>query len=334
MSLDPIGPCDSSPISPDTDLSKSSSLLPQPTGTSSVHHQQLPSLEYTLKTRKRSITIIWSLLIIDSVVLPISLYFALWYGTSLTPNNVFTVITAVIGIVSLIKYALRTWNLIKKSSACRPRDARRWSLDWFHWWLTFMWILIIIELVVGSIPTLPPIRVLALPGPTALFVWGTLILLMEVLRLANVRAPIRISSQPRGSIILPAIYPIIEDIVAVDGGGGTAYRDRLGKRYEASSVFRQMLGRLSLAWGIGAELAGAVTIALVFTIEKDAAYVVGWALPVIWAGVWAVLTIWYVKKELKRELNQWYSQSGEDTTGPDILELGENRIELQNRIIE
>ena len=40
---------------------------------------------------------------------------------------------------------------------------------------------------------------------------------------------------------------------------------------------------------------------LIFTIEVDAAYTIGWALPFLWAGIWAIITIWYVKRKLKEE---------------------------------
>jgi hypothetical protein len=51
---------------------------------------------------------------------------------------------------------------------------------------------------------------------------------------------------PEGNFSDLPIYAFIGDIVAVDGNGGTAYRTRLSKRYEASPYFRQMPHRLSL----------------------------------------------------------------------------------------
>jgi len=98
---------------------------------------------------------------------------------------------------------------------------------------------------------------------------------------------------------------MIEDIVAVDGSGGTEFRTRLNERYEQSHYFRQMLHRLTLFWAIGSMGAAVVTTILVFTLERNAAYIVGWCLPFVWAGIWATMTIFYVKRELKHERQEW-----------------------------
>ncbi len=62
------------------------------------------------------------------------------------------------------------------------------------------------------------------------------------------RTPFRISSLPRGVVMRPGIYTIIEDIIAVDTGSGRLYREALDARYEASPLFRRMLYQLNLFW--------------------------------------------------------------------------------------
>lgn len=131
-----------------------------------------------------------------------------------------------------------------------------------------------IELIAGTCPHDPPIRVLAIPASTMLFAIGVELLLVDVLRIAGYRAPCRISSLPMGAPLRPGIYAYIEDICAVDGSGGTEFRQRLNLRYQASKAFREMLHRLTLFWAIGAIVCSAVTVAIVFTIQRDAAYVV------------------------------------------------------------
>ena len=84
-----------------------------------------PPLEYSLRIRKWSILIFWSLVFADSVAMPIALYFGLWYGTSLSHNTVFSISTAALGGVSIIEYFLRFWRLWKKGSTCRAIGARR-----------------------------------------------------------------------------------------------------------------------------------------------------------------------------------------------------------------
>lgn len=144
-----------------------------------------------------------------------------------------------------------------------------------------------------------------MPVPSMLYAFGTELLIVDILRIFHVPAPIRISSMPAGSQLRPCIYSIIEDVVAVDGSGGTAFREALNRRYEASHTFRAMLRRLGVVWAIGAQSAAVVLTILIFTIQDQAAYVVGWSVPFVWAGVWSAGTWWYVERMLRRERVSW-----------------------------
>ena len=84
-----------------------------------------PSLEYDLRSRKWAIVIFWGLVVFDSTAMPIALYFGLWYGTSLSPNTVFSIVTAALGGVSIVEYFVRFWRLFKKGSTCRVIGGRR-----------------------------------------------------------------------------------------------------------------------------------------------------------------------------------------------------------------
>lgn len=118
-----------------------------------------PPLDYTLRTRKMSIFIFWSFIVFDSVVMPIALYFGLWYGVGpgantptekkevLSANAVFSIVTAAIGGASIVEYAVRFWRLWKKTSTCRVIGARRWYLDLFHWNYSLAWIIVMFELI-------------------------------------------------------------------------------------------------------------------------------------------------------------------------------------------
>jgi hypothetical protein len=139
-----------------------------------------------------------------------------------------------------------------------------------------------------------------------LYAFGTELLIVDALRYFQVPAPCRISSIPKGAQLRPGIYSIIEDVVAVDGSGGTDFREALNRRYEASHVFRAMLRRLGEFWAFGAEAAAILTTILVFTLDsKDAAYVIGWSLPFLWAGIWTLVTWWYVRRKLAEEKKAW-----------------------------
>jgi len=140
---------------------------------------------------------------------------------------------------------------------------------------------------------------------TMLFVFGTELLIVDTMRFFHLPAPVRISSIPRGAQLRPGIYSLVEDICAVDGGGGTAFREALDRRYEASHVFRTMLRRLGIFWAVGAEGMAVLCTILIFTVQVDYAYAIGWSVPFVWAGVWTLITIWYVKIELRRENREW-----------------------------
>ena len=119
-----------------------------------------PRLNYDLRTRKWSILLFWTVIVVDSVAMPIALYFGLWYGVGpgtntpteirekLSANAVFSIVTAAIGGASIVEYFVRFWRLFKKNSGCRVIGAHRWYLDWFHWNFSFAWIIIMVELIV------------------------------------------------------------------------------------------------------------------------------------------------------------------------------------------
>ncbi|KAK1970077.1 hypothetical protein LZ32DRAFT_627497 [Colletotrichum eremochloae] len=286
-----------------------------------------PPLNYTLRTRKKAIIAFWALIIFDSVVTPIALYFGLWYGVGpgtntpteerqkLSPNAVFSIVTAAVGGASIVEYFVRFWRLWRKGSTCRVIGAHRWYLDWFHWNFSFAWIIVMIELIVGTVPEHPPIRLLSMPVTTMLFVFGTELLLVDMSRAFHIPAPCRISSIPKGAQLRPGIYSLIEDICAVDGSGGTEFRVALDRRYEASHIFRAMLRRLGIFWAVGAEACAALCTALIFTMSGDVAYTIGWSLPFVWTGLWTLATFWYVSRELKREAAAWAEEAAKEGAG-------------------
>lgn len=116
--------------------------------TDAAFEPEPPPLNYTLMTRKLSIAIFWGLIVFDSTIMPIALYFGLWYGTDLSPNTVFSIVTAALGGISILEYVLRFRRLWMKGSTCRVIGARRSYLDWFHWNFSVGWVIIMVELIV------------------------------------------------------------------------------------------------------------------------------------------------------------------------------------------
>lgn len=110
--------------------------------------------------------------------------------------------------------------------------------------------------------------------PTVMFYFGGVHLSLDILRAMGFKAPFRISSTPRGSTMPTALYVLIEDVVAVDGGGGQKYRYALRTRYLSSPYFRRMLFEMNCFWAGGSLIiAGAIT-AIVFTTPRPVAFTV------------------------------------------------------------
>jgi hypothetical protein len=143
--------------------------------------------------------------------------------------------------------------------------------------MTAIFSIIITELVVGMTPEEPMVRLLTMPLPTLLAFLGLEMSIMELMYVFRLRAPIRVSSVAKGQLSRPPVYPFIEDVIAVDGNGGTTYRMRLHQRYEASPYFRQMLHKLSFFWTLSALLVSGGTTYMVYSINRDDAYVVSWS---------------------------------------------------------
>lgn len=168
-------------------------------------------------------------------------------------------------------------------------------------------IVVTAELLLGTIPDDPLIRLLAMPVPTVMFLVGGLLLSVDMWHLSGSRISVRISSMPPGSVARPGIYSIVEDVVAVDGRLGRPYREALDARYQASPMFRRTLRRLSFFWSIGSLVVAGVLTAFIMMAKEEVAFGLGWGVPFIWAGLWTYLTIGFVQDSLAIEKAMWWT---------------------------
>ncbi|TGZ82517.1 hypothetical protein EX30DRAFT_363057 [Ascodesmis nigricans] len=264
-----------------------------------------PQLPYSLHERKWSILIVWTILVLDSCVLPVGLFFILKYAVGWDDTKNLGASSGIFGFVSLLQYALRFYRLLIRSPIYRPLNAPRWYFDVYQYQFTFGFILITVFVsvgvgpqdlrLIGFTPVLLPLQC----APQLLFsCWAYK---------RKWKIPFRFSSMPKGSEAPPAVFTIVEDVVGVDGRGGLDFRRAWLKRYKESWYFRELLWRLTLFWGIGAFMCFGVTAAVVLpkSVGKYVAFAFGWTFPFIWAGMWALLTIFYVKGELKKEQEVW-----------------------------
>ena len=92
-----------------------------------------PPLNYTLHTpyRERYIAIFFTLLFVESGVLPLILFYSLQWGAHLSTTKNLAIITSLVGTVSGLKVTQRTYQLWFRvgHESRRPIGAGRWGLD-------------------------------------------------------------------------------------------------------------------------------------------------------------------------------------------------------------
>lgn len=120
----------------------------------------------------------------------------------------------------------------------------------------------------------PLVRLIAMILPSVMFYFGAVHLSLDILRMLGFKAPFRISSTPQGSVMPTALYVLVEDIVAVDGGGGQIYRYALRTRYLSSPYFRRMLVEMNYFWAGGSIIWAAAITAIIFTTPRPVGFTV------------------------------------------------------------
>ena len=123
----------------------------------------------------------------------------------------------------------------------------------------------------------------------------------------RLKMPFRVSSMPAWTGLPPAAYTLVEDVVAVDGGGCVEFRQAWRIRYEHSAVMRRIVRLTSLWWGASGMLFAGAFIAIAWTTSVDIGYGICWGLPWLWAMLAAAVTVWWVHRELEREAAEWDS---------------------------
>jgi hypothetical protein len=137
-----------------------------------------------------------------------------------------------------------------------------------------------------------------------MYMLSTLTLLSLVGNGLGIKLPFRFGSSDPGTVIRPAIFYIVEDVVAVDGNGGIEYREAFNARYENSELFRTMIWNLSVCWMLAFFVLGVVVTVLVLLLPVVSVYAVGWAAPFPIAGLMVLATIFYVKSVLQLEVKE------------------------------
>lgn len=161
-----------------------------------------------------------------------------------------------------------------------------------------------VPLIIGSSlnPASPRAVALALPCVMLTF---SIPLLISGLFDRRLRLPIRVSSLPPNSPLPPATYTIVEDVIAVDGGGGLAFRHAWAHRYQSSLVIRRLLRNTAIWWGATGLVIGTILIVQAWFAPENTAYGLGYGMPWLWAILGAAATIVYVHQKLLEEQRDW-----------------------------
>jgi len=265
----------------------------------------LPRLEYDVLHNKQKLFWVTFALALESSFAPVILYYGLSYGTDLRSGITFAIITSLFGIISGLEFALRSWRLILPADTYRPLGAKRWRFDFTHQTLICIYTILTALLIGGSIPDPVLVRPLAMPMALFFIHMGSQCLVMGWMDARKMVTRGRVSSIPQGGRVPPFVLPLVEDIVAVDGGGGKVFRRQLMARYTASRRFRAMIRGLNWFWGVGSLLCGIGLMIVVWILPEEIAYGVGWGVPSVFAAIWAIITIIWVRRSLRVEKSMW-----------------------------
>ncbi|KAI5809814.1 hypothetical protein DFH27DRAFT_476406 [Peziza echinospora] len=276
-------------------------------GTTSSSWEPLIELPYDLRARKWKIAVIATVVALDGFIVPTCLFYILKYAVKLGDGKNVAITTSAFGFISFVQYFLRLWRLLKKNSPYLPLESTsRWHLDLYQIQFTLGFIAITLVL---SFTTQGPnfIRNVALAPSILLVQIGPQFIFSCIAYRLGWKNPFRFSSSLAGEQCVPAVFTIVEDVIGVDGRGGKPFRTLWKGRYLQSKLFREMLYKQTLFWGFGSTLCAGLTFGLMYApmVDKYVAYGIGWSFPFVWAGIWAVITMLWVQKDLEVERMCW-----------------------------
>ncbi|KAK0744396.1 hypothetical protein B0T21DRAFT_325064 [Apiosordaria backusii] len=285
----------------------------------------LPRLNYRILDYKLKLSIIVILLVIESSLLPIILYYGISASTSLRPGLVFAIVTSFFGIVTGIEFGLRMLKLIMKRDTYRPPGGTKWSFDFTHHTLSVGYTVMSGILIGGSIPHNPPVKVLAVPVSLFLIQMGVQLTWAGWMNATRRKAPFKISSVAKGERVPPLVLTIVEDIVGVDGGAGVEYRRAVFARYAASKRFRKMIANQNWFWAVGSLVFGVGTLVTIWCVDYHIAYGIGWGTPLLFTIVWTWISVEWVRRDLRNEKRLWKEEHGQ------VAEMQQTRPQTQQQ---
>ncbi|CAI7592440.1 unnamed protein product [Penicillium pancosmium] len=88
-----------------------------------------PPLPLDLHEHKIKIALNWGFILLTSCIAPLVLYPTLHWAANLEDKIALSVASAVLGVSTLFSLGMRTWELLKQTSNCRPATSEsRWHV--------------------------------------------------------------------------------------------------------------------------------------------------------------------------------------------------------------
>ncbi|KAF8528171.1 hypothetical protein BU17DRAFT_39253 [Hysterangium stoloniferum] len=260
-----------------------------------------PPLSYPIQTKRWSLISTWSIIILLNTILPVTIFYVLRHGNILT--HVILNISQIPMTPTLFQFPYRLWQLKRRNGERSPREHGLFTWDFFQWQFFFGAALTTAICAVAG--TLESYHLFAL-APLILFGEVCLqVIIFNTLARFKVSQPCRISSVPKGEPFRPGVYYVIEDLTAVDGGGGVEFRDELLERWNASLPFQSLVYNVGWILGTSGICMVLLELGLMMTTPIDIFFGLSWVILWAWAGLGAYYCIRYTKSRLKAEKLWW-----------------------------
>ncbi|KAM0748945.1 hypothetical protein T439DRAFT_327449 [Meredithblackwellia eburnea MCA 4105] len=255
---------------------------------------KLPELIFTFRPLQP--VLYFCFLVICNVVIPCLLYYLLRIYTHLDDKELIGIGSAALGLSSCFDAPFRLYKLIKYHDKYGPlNDCKWWHLDFFSHLYTIALLVFAVPLAVA--PAVPLYNFFLFSS--AMFVSPIMIIFLLSLKPWKFSFPI--SSDVAGTPTKPAVFYLLEDVVAVDFAHGREWRRQMYARYEASPLFRRLMRHLTIYWSIMCLIFVGATSAVTWSLELDISFGLVLGDFFLWLIVSAIgcyyITVWGLRKE-------------------------------------
>jgi hypothetical protein len=188
-------------------------------------------------------------IVLLDIVIPYTLFYALLRWTRIDYGLVIDIATFSYGLAEFAQCPIRGFRLCWHRDKYAPLgQTSRWAFDSLFWLYIIAFVLVMIP--ASTVTFFAPPTYWFLPiSPCAFLIFACPLFIATVFPF---HLPFRIDSDPVGTLCKPAIYYVIENLIAVDWRQGREFRQEWRARYDFSPAFRKLLRELTLWWAIGA----------------------------------------------------------------------------------